>query len=55
MLHVLHPCSDEGLLDCFHFLAVMNRAIVNLVRQVCLMQDDGAFGYAPQSGGMAGS
>ena len=44
----------EGNLGGFQFLAIMNRAAMNMTEQVSLWEDEVSFGYMPKSG-MAGS
>ena len=42
--------SLEGYLGCFQFLAIMNKASMNLVEQVSLWDVGESFGYMPRSG-----
>jgi hypothetical protein len=42
--------SLEGHLGCFQFLAIMNKAAMNLVDQVFLWYSGASFGYMPRSG-----
>ena len=46
--------SAEGYLGCFQFLAITNKATVNIVEQVSLWDMVPSFGYMPRSG-IAGS
>ena len=39
----------EEPLGCLHFLAVMNRAAVNMAKQVSVEQDSKSFGHMPES------
>ena len=41
--------SVEGHLDCFQFLASINRMAVNIAEQVSWWQDEVSFGYMPKS------
>jgi hypothetical protein len=40
--------SVEGHLGCFQFLAIMNKAAVNIVEQVSLWYNKASFGYIPR-------
>ena len=42
--------SLEGHLGCFQFLAIMNKAAMNIVEQVSLWYGGASFGYMPRSG-----
>ena len=56
MNHILfiHFFSVEGHLGCFQFLAIVNKAAMNIVEQVSLWYGEASFGYMPKSG-IAGS
>ena len=45
---IIHS-SVEGHLDCFQLLAIMNKAAMDMVKQVSLWQDEAFFGYMPKS------
>ena len=49
----IHSSSEEHL-GGFHFLALMNKAAMNIVEQVFLWDGGESFGYKPRSG-IAGS
>ena len=42
--------SDQGHLGCFHLLAVINKASMNIVEHVSLLYDGTSFGFMPNSG-----
>ena len=42
--------SVEGHVSCFQFLAVTNKAAMNIVEQVSLWDVGASFGYMPRSG-----
>ena len=42
--------SVEGHLGCFQFLAIMNKAAMNIVEQVSLWDVPASFGYMARSG-----
>ena len=52
MYHILF--SLRNILDCFQFLAIMNKASMNIFEQVSLLYVGASFGYMPNSG-IAGS
>ena len=45
----IHSLVEEHL-GCFQFLAIMNRAAMNIVDQVSLWWDGKSFGYMPKTG-----
>ena len=47
--NVIIHSSVEGRLDCFQFLAIMNKAAMNIVKQVSLWCGGALFGYMPIS------
>ena len=49
MYHIFFIHSSvEGHLGCFQFLAIMNKAAMNIVEQVSLWGDGASFGYMPR-------
>ena len=42
--------SGEGHLGCFQFLAIMNKATINMVEQVSLWEEWNIYEYMPRSG-----
>ena len=42
--------SVEGHLGCFQFLAITNRAAMNMVEHMSLLYECASFGYMPKSG-----
>jgi len=42
--------SIEGHLDCFQFLAIINKSVINIVEQVSLWDGGASFGSMPRSG-----
>ena len=42
--------SVEGHLGCFQFMAIINRAPINIVEHVSLLHVGGSSGYMPRSG-----
>ena len=49
--HFVYPSSIHGHTDCFHLLAVVNNAAVNIILQISV-QDPAfiSFGYTPRCG-----
>lgn len=41
------PYFDDGYLSCFHFLAIMNNATLNIHMQVSVLICFSSFGYIP--------
>ena len=55
MYHIFGSHSSvEGHLDCFQFLAIINKASMNTVEHVSILHVGAASGYMPRSG-IAGS
>lgn len=51
MYHIIFICSsDEGHLESFQFLAVMNRALMNMADLVSMCQDEMYFGCMTKNG-----
>jgi hypothetical protein len=51
MYHIfLIHSSVEGHLGCFHFMAIMNKAAMNIVEQVSLCYGGASFAYMLRSG-----
>lgn len=48
-IFIIHS-SVEGYLGWFHFLAIVKRAVINMVEQVSMEQGVENFGYLPGSG-----
>jgi hypothetical protein len=48
-ISIIHP-SAEGHLSCFEFLAIIDKAAMNIVEQVSLWDVGASFEYMPRSG-----
>ena len=48
--HFLYHLSVEGHLGCFQFLAIMNKAAMNIVEQVSLWDGGTSFRYVLRTG-----